>query len=174
MDLMLAVPSGDLGIEIKTLRRTDMTIEIDRWLGDLTLRLLTAMSNRDVLIIGDAREVLDEHETAALAEGIIAATDLVRAGLEAPTIWAGKNRFDVRRPEPNEQPGSRIALPADDLWRRTKSRIASAAKQVVKSRATWLVIESLDNLWELTPWSRESAVARASSLAEVTRDLPVI
>lgn len=171
MDLMLAVPSGDLGIEIKTLRRTDMTIEIDRWLGDLTLRLLTAMSNRDVLIIGDAREVLDERETAALAEGIIAATGLVRAGLEAPTIWAGKNRFDVRRPEPNEQPGSRIALPADDLWRRTKSRIASAAKQVVKSRATWLMIESLDNLWELTPWSRESAAARASSLAEVTRDL---
>lgn len=173
MDLMLAGPSGGLGIEIKTLRRTDMTIEIDRWLGDLTLRLLTAMSNRDVLITGDAREVLDEQETAALADRIIAATGLVRAGLEAPTIWAGRNRFDVRRPEPNEEPGSRIALPAGDLWRRTKSRIASAAKQVVKSRATWLVIESLDNLWELTPWSRESAAVRASSLAEVTRDLLV-
>lgn len=173
MDLLLSRPSGGLGIEIKTLRRTDMTIEIDRWLGGLTLRLLIAMSSRDVLVIGDAREVLDEHETAGLANRIIAAIGLIRAGLEAPTIWAGRNRFDVRRPGPNEEPGSRIALPADDLWRRTKSRIGSAAKQVIKSGATWLVVESLDNLWELTPWSRESAPVRATSLAQVTRDLLV-
>jgi hypothetical protein len=171
MDLMLVGHRVKLGLEIKTLRRTDLTIEIDRWLDDLTLRLLVAISTQDVLIIGDAREALGDKQTEALARRIVDAADLVRAGFEAPAILAGANRFEVRRPRPDEKPGSRIAMPAEDLWRRILARIASAAEQVTKSGARWLVIESLDNLWELTPWSRESAAIRASSLAERAREL---
>jgi hypothetical protein len=169
MDLALEGEGVRFGVEIKTLRRSDLTIEIDRWLGDLTLRLLTTMSNRDVLIVGDAREALDGEETQALSERIVDAVGVVRAGLDAPTIWAGKNRFDVRRPRPDERPGSRIALPPEDLWRRMTARVASAAEQMTKSGASWLVIESLDNFWELTPWSREPPAARASSLAAAAR-----
>jgi len=171
MDLMLDGSGVRLGVEIKTLRRSDLTIEIDRWLDDLTLRLLIAVSNREVLITGDAREALDDEQTEALSQRLVDAVGLVRADLEIPTIRAGKNRFEVRRPWPDERPGSRIAMPIEDLWRKTTARIAYAAEQMTKSGASWLVVESLDNLWELTPWSREPAGVRASSLAEAARAL---
>ncbi len=169
-DLMLRGNGVCLGLEIKTLRRSDLTIEIDRWLDDLTLRLLIALSDRDVLVVGQAREALDDEQTQALAERIVDAAALVRAGIEAAPIFAGANRFDVRRPQGDETPGSRIAMPAEDLWRRATARIAFAAEQMTKSGARWLVIESLDNMWELTPWSRAPAAARASSLALAARE----
>jgi hypothetical protein len=110
-DLMLEGDGVCLGLEIKTLRRSDLTIEIDRWLDDLTLRLLIAMSDRDVLIIGQAREALDDEQTEALAERIVDAAGLVRAGFDAPPILVRTNRFDIRRPRADENPGSRIAMP---------------------------------------------------------------
>lgn len=137
MDLILML-DGDgvgLGLEIKTLRRSDLTIE-----------------HRD------------PSRTDCRPAG------LVRAGLEASPVWAGTNRFEVRRPQPDERPGSQIAMPAQDLWRRVTARIAFATEQMTRSGASWLVIETLDNMWELTPWSREPAAVRASSLAQAARE----
>jgi hypothetical protein len=171
MDLLFTGEGVRLAIEIKTLRRTDLTIEIDRFLDALTMHLLIPMSSQDVVLVGEARSALDPTTTEALAERLVGAMGLVRLGLTSPVIWAGTNRFEVRAPQADERPGSRIAMPLEDLWRRTSSRILAAAGQMINSGATWLVIESLDNLWELTPWSRDTQVTRTHALANASRRL---
>jgi hypothetical protein len=171
IDLVLTNKELRLTAEIKTLRRPATTSAIDVWLQKLTWRLLPHFKEYDVVVEGDALEPVGEEETHDIAERIIDRMRLAAVGLQVPPVTQGSNQFIVRpsRAHEAEKRGTTIAIPPVDLWRRTAARIRAAARQTRESGAAWLVIESLDNFWQLTPWSQQPLATRASQLAGEAR-----
>jgi hypothetical protein len=173
IDLMLTGDELQLSAEIKTLRRPAPTIAIDAWLQDLTIRLLPHFNEYDVVVQGSVGEPLCEEETQDVAERLVDRMRLAALGLQVPVLAVGSNEFKVRasRADVGEKRGSRIAIPPVDLWHRTAARIRAAAAQTEASGAAWLVVESLDHFWQLTPWSQQPLATRASQLALHARSI---
>jgi hypothetical protein len=164
-DVSLEGPDGELRVEAKTLLRAELTRDVDAWLDVLTTPLMESVRIHRVRINGEANEPLDEASTVTLIADLTAACGAVAAGVSVPAVRAGRNRFEVV-PAGSDQPATNIAMPAVNLWRRTAARITEAVGQTRRSGATWLLVESLDNLWQLTPWSTQTLASRAIALRE--------
>lgn len=172
IDVVLQGRARDrLALEIKSVFRADLTLDVDAWLHDLHPRIFEILHDGRVSLQGEAREPLDAGATERLASQLISAAGLVRLGLEAPVIVAGANRFQMVAVTDDQRPGSHIAMPSIDLWRKIASRIRSALEQAASSGATWVVIDSQDDLWTLTPWSRGGLGSQATGLAEAIMPL---
>ena len=171
IDLLLANDGLRLTAEIKTLRRPAPTVAMDASLQELSSRLIPHFGEYDVVIEGDVREPLTEHETRDAAQQIVDGMRVAALGVSVPDLVIGQNRFGIRTTNvaEGEKRGMKTAFPPVDLWRRTAGRIRDAAAQSKESGASWLIIESLDHFWQLTPWSQQPLAARASQLADEAR-----
>jgi hypothetical protein len=169
-DLVLRSGNVELCVEAKALRRPDESLEITAWLDGLTRLLMSSLASFNVEITGRALEPLDPDATRELAERLDTAARLIAAGGITPPIRAGRNDFEIP-PAGADGPRTRISSPPTDLWRRTASRIRQAIEQAQTSGANWVVIESLDGMWQLTPWASMPLADRALQLAQAAEAL---
>lgn len=125
----------------------------------------------DVFPIG---EVLDGYKISDF-EAIVA--ELRRAAAQAKSTnepaQANHRYLNLRFvPQRLVEDGSKWTIPGGDPvgWARTRSKLRDKALQAAKSGPTWLRVDLLDTMWQLSQWARYSIYDKTSSLAAVTHE----
>lgn len=125
----------------------------------------------DVFPIG---EVLDGYTTSDFED---MKTELRRAAARAKSnnapAQANHQYLDLRFvPQGLVEGGSEWSIPGGDPvgWARTRSRLRQKARLAAKSGPTWLRVDIMDTMWELSQWARSSMYDKTSSLAAATRE----
>lgn len=75
-------------------------------------------------------------------------------------------------PQDLSEIGTSWSMPGGDPvgWTRTASRLRDKALQATRSGPSWLRVDLLDTMWQLSPWSQFSLFDKVASLSLATRE----
>ncbi|MBS1888793.1 MAG: hypothetical protein JSU06_16540 [Actinobacteria bacterium] len=168
-DLLIADDRTRIGAEVFAQLRDEKTLAADKWIDGISDELRQIGDEHKVDFRGTVEAALSPRETTELLEELRSRASLVGRGVKLPPVTVGEVSVEVAPPE---GPGGErsLQLPHVAFDRRLKNRLRKKADQTRRSRADWLVIDSLDDLWHMTGWARQPLTAKAYALASLFRE----
>lgn len=164
---------GDLTIRVETFGIfPDDQLRTGNQVMDRYSDLITSLQwEYDVFPIG---EVLDGYKNSDFE---VMKTELRKAAAQAKLTMAPAQAnhpfLDLRFvPQSLVEGGSEWSIPGGDPvgWARTRTRLQQKALLATRSGPTWLRVDIMDTMWELSPWAQSSMFEKTSSLAAATRE----
>ncbi len=168
-DLRLAKGSTRIGAEVFALLRDQKTVAADEWMDSIAGELGQIGARCEVDFRGSVEGALSAAETEELLEELRSRAPLAGRGFGFPDVTIGAVSVKL---VPAAGPGGErsFQMPHVHFDRRLKNRLRAKAEQTRKSKADWLVIDSLDQLWHMTGWAQQSLAAKARALSAVLRE----
>jgi hypothetical protein len=168
-DLLIANDQARIGAEVFAQLRDEKTLAANEWMDSISDDLRQIGDESKVDFRGAVEGALSSDETAELLDELRSRAPLAGRGIEFPAVVIGEVSVAVLPPA---GPGGErnFQMPHADFDRRLKNRLRKKADQTRKSRANWLVIDSLDHLWHMTGWAQQPLGAKAQALAGIFRE----
>ena len=113
----------------------------------------------DVFPIGEVLDGYKDSDFEAMKRELRKAAE--QANSTVATVQANHRYLDLRFvPQSLVKGGSKWTIPAGDPvgWARTRSKLREKALQATKSGPTWLRVDLLDTMWQLSQWAQYSAL----------------
>ena len=165
-DLLVSCDQMSLGIEAFAVLRDEKTLAASKWLDGVTVDLHQIAIRHRVNFQGAVDAPLDDHETANLLAELDRRAGLVDRGFEFPALRMGGVSLLVL--PATGQGGTRtIRMPTVSFDLRLERKLRAKAEQTRRSRAEWLLVDSLDHLWHMTAWGRQPLPDKAHALADL-------
>lgn len=167
-DLSLRGEWGSVNVETAVILRDERSRESHDRVESLFRRIHNLEFLYSVTCEGDVQDELDENAAEALLKEIEAA---------AQTLGKADKRFV-------ESPAARVAVSRDELasksglrgprvesqpWPRTERVLHRKAEQTRGLEKVWLRIDSLDGMWQFTPWARVALSEKLEILSHAIR-----
>jgi hypothetical protein len=168
-DLLIANDQVQIGAEVFAQLRDEKTLTANEWMDCISDELRQIGDQYKVDFRGAVEGALSAEETTELLDELRSRAPLAGRGFEFPNVAIGEVSVAV---VPPAGPGGErnFQMPHVSFDRRLKNRLREKADQTRRSRADWLVINSLDHLWHMTGWAHQSLAAKAHALSCVFRE----
>ncbi len=168
-DLLIANDQVQIGAEMFAQLRDEKTLAASEWMDSISNELRQIGDQYKVDFRGAVESALSSDDTAQLLEELRSRAPLASRGFEFPDVVIGEVSVAVLPPA---GPGGEqnFQMPHVNFARRLKNRLRTKADQTRRSRAGWLVIDSLDHLWHMTGWAQQPLDAKAHALGGVFRE----
>jgi hypothetical protein len=168
-DLLIANDQIRTGAEVFAQLRDKKTLAASEWMDGISNELREIGNEYKVDFRGAVEGALSCEETTELLEELRSRAPLAGRGFEFPEVAIGE--VSVAVVPPAGLGGERnFQMPHVAFDRRLKNRLRAKAGQTRRSRADWLVIDSLDHLWHMTSWAQQSLAAKAHALVRIFRE----
>jgi hypothetical protein len=166
-DVLIDSPTARLSVEVRVLTERVGARERRQRIDDVVDHLTLLAATRSVWLEGSIGEPLDDVAVEALERWIESESPNVHEG-RASALRLGST--DVRLVQRRGALGSlRSAAVTDDLWPRTISAIASKARRMSESGASWLRLTLLTGFFAFTPWAQRPLDEKLDMLADSLR-----
>jgi hypothetical protein len=167
-DLEIRSKGSALGVEAFALLRDDRSLQASAWVDEVREELRLLGEQLTVDIHGVIEEVPVAVERTRLLTELRRHVELSARGLVLPPFRSGGVAVAVN---PGEGRGATsFRMPEVSFGERLGNRLAKKARQAARSRANWLLIDSLDHLWHMTAWSQQSLGTKAQHLATLMQN----
>jgi len=157
VDVRFTIQNVRLRVETKVVLHDDVLRE-GRELSDRVSATLHAiMFRHDVFLVGAVGEELAANNLASLTQAVEVAA--VRAAADGVATRVEHDlALDLKAiPHAQASSGMTFELPAGTGigWERTVRILRTKAAQATAAGATWLRVDLLDGMWQLTPWAAQ-------------------
>ncbi|MDX6610160.1 MAG: hypothetical protein QOF85_2085 [Solirubrobacterales bacterium] len=166
-DLAIRGEGVELVIEAFAMLRDKRTMDASAWLDHAREGLRRIGEQFRVDFKGTVEAPLDDEETDVWLEEVRRYARLCAQGISLPPLEVGGVVITVEAGDPGG--GSSFKMPTVSYGERLGSRLSKKAEQTKRSRARWLLIDSLDHLWHMTQWSQQPIAKRGEQLAALFR-----
>lgn len=162
-DLIVRGEGVELAVEALAMLRDARTMAASSWL-DSAQEELRRIGQRFYLDFEGSVELpLGERETIVWLAEVRRYAGLCAQGISLPPLKSNGVTVEVKAARPGG--GIHFRMPTVSYGERLGFRLAEKAEQTRRSRARWLLIDSLDHLWHMTQWSQQSVAQRGQRLA---------
>lgn len=169
VDIALSLGGRSFNVEIAAILPDERSQEAHRYTDMLFGRIREIEFRHRVTCEGEFKERLGDDDTDALLGEIEAAAQLVKEGAGEKRIEAFGAVVIVSGQETSVGSGLRGPKVESQLWPRTEGILRRKAEQSASSQPTWLRIDSLDGLWQFTPWAYTPLAQKLEALTEPVR-----
>jgi hypothetical protein len=166
-DLAIRREGIELGVEAFAVLRDKCTRDASAWLDGVQHELRRIGEQFRADFEGTVEAPLGEEETVVWLEEARRYAQLCAQGMSLPPLEAGGVVLVVENGEPGGK--SSFKMPTVSYGERLSSRLSEKAAQTKRSGAQWLLIDSLDHLWHMTQWARQSTEQKGEQLAALFR-----
>jgi hypothetical protein len=170
-DLAISDGTTQIVIELLSILVDDRSLEASSWSDQLTYVLTDlGQSNGLDFTVEVDWPAPDAEQTHEILDRVQSSLAVVAAGLDAAPVVLHGVAVEMR---PAKSGGGcvKLRMPAVNCLKRWGNKIQKKKIQTRRSGATWLIVDSHDHLWSLTPWSQGEPAARLEELAQVIRGM---
>jgi hypothetical protein len=163
-DLQIDGIDVTIGVEVFALLRDERTMRASAWLDVAREELRQLGEQFGVDFQGAIDEPPEKGDLSAWLAEVSRYVKMSASGIALPPLRSGGVTVAVQ-PAQGPGGGSSFRMPMVSFGERLGMRLAGKARQTERSGASWLLIDSLDQLWHMTAWSRQPISAKAEQLA---------
>lgn len=155
IDVSLRGEGRSINVEMAAILQDERSRESHDGVDSLFARIHHLEFSYGVTCEGEVRVELDEKGHEALIKEIEAAAQSLEEGAEQTVVESLGARIMVSRDgSVTDEGGLSGPRVESQLWPRTERILRRKAEQTTSSERTWLRIDSLDGMWQFTPWAR--------------------
>lgn len=168
-DVVFAGPAGEIRVEARVVLRDDPSRAATDYWDSISARLLEVEATFGVVVSGGIDEFVPQQALGMLFEAIRRSAPRVAASKVSESVGCGFGRIRVL-PD-GQAEGASFSEPrsTSNGWPRLALILGDKAAQAERSHASWLRLDVLDGLWQLTEWAASSLPSKTDQLASAIR-----